>query len=170
MISSSAGPFSDWGSKARIFISKCKVQFCGFFNTYWNYDFEHDWRHKTEPKCWKWLQIPFPLAGGTAASFTADSLRSQKSPERADSFGHHGKEDLSEHVTSGRRLVSASYFHIPRSWCQRRGAPSWSLGWCLCRVLTLLLWWWFAGKGQPCSAAGPLLPWLEDRQTNQQKR
>lgn len=166
MISSSAGPFSGWGSEARIFISKCKVQFCGFFNTYWNYDFEHDWRYKTEPKCLKWLQIPFPLAGGTLPS------RLAAIPEVAGARRQlwSPRKRRLEHVTSGLRLVSASYFHIPHSWCQRRGAPSWSLGWCLCRVLTLLLWWWFAGKGQPCSAAGPLLPWLEDRQTNQQKR
>lgn len=97
MISSSAGTFSDLGSKARIFISKYKVQFCGFFNTYWNSDFEHYWRYKTEPKCLKWLQIPFPLAGGTTASFATDSLQSQKSPERADSFGHQEKKTWACH-------------------------------------------------------------------------
>lgn len=42
----------------------------------------------------------FPFSWGTTASFATDSLQSQKSPERTDSFGHHRKEDLNVSLLS----------------------------------------------------------------------
>lgn len=108
-----------------------------------------------------------PLWKTTASVAAGLRFRKKQSLRRWQQISVTRHKHSIPRVISGSLLKSVSCFHKPRSWCPRRGAPSWSSGWCLCRVQGRLLWKGCVGRGRPCSAAGSLLPWLGNNKGSQ---